>query len=103
MKQKKVSEPVQVYLDAPDRDRLDWLTAELGATKSAVLRRALEALERDLTDPEAHPLLRIIGIGAGNRGPGRDYDPAVEHDRVLAEENWPAPRPENRSARRRGR
>lgn len=101
MKSKKVSEPVQVYLDAPHRERLDWLASELGATKSDVLRRALEALERDLTDPEAHPLLRLIGIGAGDRGPRVDYDPAVEHDRYLAEANWPAGHP--KPARRRGR
>jgi hypothetical protein len=101
MKRKKVSEPVQVYLGVPDRERLDWLTSELGATKSDVLRRALEALERDLTDPEAHPLLRLIGIGAGDRGPRVDYDPAVEHDRYLADANWPAA--DLRPARRRGR
>jgi hypothetical protein len=100
MRHKKVSEPVQVYLDAPDRERLDWLTAELGATKSDVLRRALEALERDLTDPESHPLLRLCGLGAADGGPRVDYDPVVEHDRFLAEANWPAGSP--KPARRRG-
>jgi hypothetical protein len=100
MKPKRVSEPVQVYLDAPGRERLEWLTAELGATKSDVLRRALEALERDLTNPEAHPLLRLIGIGE-DRGPPVHYDPVLEHDRALADANWPAPPP--RPRRRRGR
>jgi len=41
----RVGEPVQVYLTAPDRQRLERLAAELGATKSDVLRRGLEALE----------------------------------------------------------
>ncbi len=39
------AEPVQVYLEAPDRERLNRLTAELDATKSDVLRRGLAALE----------------------------------------------------------
>lgn len=83
---RRVAEPVQVYLSRPERDRLGRLTAQLGATKSDVLRRGLEALERQLTDPAAHPALRIIGIAAGcpRRGePG--YDVAREHDRFLAE------------------
>lgn len=41
----RVAEPVQVYLETSDRARLDRLTARLGATKSDVLRRGLEALE----------------------------------------------------------
>ncbi len=41
----RVAEPVQVYLDRPDRERLDRLAAQLEATKSDVLRRGLEALE----------------------------------------------------------
>ncbi|MEK6767981.1 MAG: hypothetical protein AABY85_03210 [Gemmatimonadota bacterium] len=102
MKSKKVSEPVQVYLDAPHRERLEWLTSELGASKSEVLRRALVALEQAMTDPDSHPLVRLIGIGVGDRGPSVSYDPIVEHDRYLAEANWPAP-PPRRGGPRRGR
>jgi hypothetical protein len=40
-----VGEPVQVYLADPDRERLERLATRLGATKSDVLRRGLEALE----------------------------------------------------------
>lgn len=40
-----MAEPVQVYLQPPDRERLDRLTDRLGTTKSDVLRRGLEALE----------------------------------------------------------
>lgn len=40
-----VAEPVQVYLQPADRERLDRLTDRLGTTKSDVLRRSLEALE----------------------------------------------------------
>src|SRR5512135_3403816 len=41
----RVGEPVQVYLDPADRDRLERLAAQLDATKSDVLRRGLAALE----------------------------------------------------------
>lgn len=85
-KGRRVAEPVQVYLDAADRGRLGRLAEQLDSTKSDVLRRALEALERQLMDPSAHPALRIIGMGAGRpavSSPG--YDSAREHDRFLAE------------------
>lgn len=41
----RVAEPVQVYLERADRERLERLVAALDATKSDVLRRGLEALE----------------------------------------------------------
>jgi len=82
---RKVSEPVQVYLDQTERGRLDWLAELLGETKSDVVRRGLEALERQVADPAAHPAVKIIGIAEGRtRGPA-PYDIAREHDRFLAE------------------
>ncbi len=82
---KRVREPAQVYLDVPDQDRLERLTEELDTTKSDVLRRGLEALERELLDPEHHPALQIIGIAGVDRGPECDLDVAREHDRYLAD------------------
>lgn len=82
----KVSEPVQVYLARDDRDRLERLTGRLAATKSDVLRRGLEALERELTDPDHHPALKVIGVAEGyQRKPAPGYDVAKQHDRFLAE------------------
>jgi len=85
----RVSEaaPVQVYLGSAERERLDRLAGRLGATKSEVLRKGLEALERQVTDPELHPLLRIIGLAgdAGRDDSDLGYDVAVEHDRFLAD------------------
>ncbi|NJD20706.1 MAG: ribbon-helix-helix protein, CopG family, partial [Gemmatimonadetes bacterium] len=82
----RVREPVQVYLDAADLERLERLRRQLEASKSDVLRRGLEALERELLDPERHPALRIIGIvGRGTVPPREGPDPAREHDRVLAD------------------
>jgi len=82
---KRVSEPVQVYLDPGQRRQLDQLAVELGLTKSDVVRQALEALERQMSDPAAHPALRIIGIASAETGKSPDYDVAREHDRYLAE------------------
>ncbi len=94
-KTKRVAEPVQVYLDRPDRVRLERLAADLNATKSDVLRRALEALEQQLTDPESHPAIRMIGLaGAHARRRSPAYDVAIEHDRFLAEQevaSWKKP------------
>ena len=86
-KSSRVSEavPVQVYLRPQERARLERLAAELKASRADVLRRALEVLEHQLLDPEQHPLLKLSGIGVGDRGPKVDYDPTVEHDRYLAE------------------
>jgi hypothetical protein len=76
--------PVQVYLDPAAAGRLARLAERLEASKSDVLRRGIEALERELTDPAAHPVLRLVGLAAeppGAVGP----DPARQHDRVAAE------------------
>ena len=80
----RVREPVQVYLDPPEQDRLERLTEELDSTKSDILRRGLEALERELFDPEHHPALQIIGIAGVEQGRECDFDVAREHDRYLA-------------------
>ncbi len=84
----RVAEPVQVYLREEERERLARLTRELDTTKSDVLRRGLEALERQVTDPDRHPALGIIGIVSGTTaGSAEDLDVAREHDRVLVGEH----------------
>jgi Arc/MetJ-type ribon-helix-helix transcriptional regulator len=82
---KRAREPVQVYLDPPDRKRLERLTSEMETTKSDVLRRALEALERELLDPEQHPALQIIGVAGAREGREGDIDVARDHDLYLAD------------------
>ena len=79
---RRVAEPVQVYLRPAEKDRLERLTAKLEATKSDVLRRGLEALERQISDPDHHPALSIIGIVSLPDDPG--FDIAREHDEYLA-------------------
>jgi hypothetical protein len=73
----RVAEPVQVYLDPPDRERLERLAARLEATKSDVLRQGLVALElqtarTDSGRGDAHaPLPTFAGQGLQ---PGVDLD-----------------------------
>ncbi len=83
--QRRVAEPVQVYLRPNEKDRLERLTLKLDTTKSDVLRRGLEALESQLSDPELHPALSIIGIvSTGDEPCGPEIDVAREHDEYLA-------------------
>lgn len=104
----RVREPVQVYLDPDDQDRLERLREQLDSSKSDVLRRGLEALEREITDPDRHPALRIIGIAQPrSTAPDTDTDPgydvAREHDRFLAEsevESWEEKGDRNKEGKR---
>jgi len=84
-RRERVAEPVQVYLARSDRDRLERLAGQLGATKSDVLRRGLAALEQNLSDPATHPALRLIAIAERETAPPTKYDVAHEHDRALAD------------------
>ena len=84
-KSRRVSEPVQVYLDRVDHSLLEQLTGLTGTTKSDVVRRALGALERELTSPDRHPALSVIGIAGAESAPPIDYDVAREHDRFFAD------------------
>ena len=99
----RVREPVQVYLDPADQDRLERLRSQLNSSKSDVLRRGLEALERALFDPDHHPALRIIGLADGSpvaEDPG--YDVAQEHDRYFSQtetESWGSPGEKGRRGR----
>ena len=96
---KRVSEPVQVYLDRAQQRRLERLAGELGLSKSDVVRRGLEALESQISDPAEHPALRIIGIASGEKPRAADYDVAREHDRFLAESELKSWKPAARRKR----
>lgn len=88
--------PLQVYLVADERERLERLADQLDASKSDVVRRGLLALERELLSPAAHPALRLIGIADAESAGVSRTDAAREHDAVLAdaeEAAWPRPAP----------
>ena len=77
--------PLQVYLVADERERLERLADQLDATKSDVIRRGLLALERELQSPTSHPALRLIGIAEGEKPGLAPVDAARDHDLVLDE------------------
>jgi hypothetical protein len=86
--------PLQVYLVADERDRLERLADQLDASKSDVVRRGLLALERELLSPSAHPALRLIGIADAEIGGVTSIDAARDHDRAMAdgeEASWERP------------
>lgn len=72
----RVAEPVQVYLERPDRERLERLAEQLEATKSDVLRRGLEALESQVRRP-AGRRPRAVALPTFR---GRGLQPGVDLD-----------------------
>ncbi|MDQ2890395.1 MAG: hypothetical protein M3R65_07545 [Gemmatimonadota bacterium] len=72
----RLAEPVQVYLQRPERERLERLTDRLGTTKSDVLRRGLAALEAQTKGTAAGAGERIALPTFGGLGlqPGVDLD-----------------------------
>lgn len=86
----RVAEPVQVYLDRADRERLERLAARLDATKSDVLRRGLEALESRLRRGPAAaspvPLPTFTGQGVQ---PGVDLDDTASLLDVMQRDDAP--------------
>lgn len=72
----RAAEPVQVYLERADRERLERLASQLDATKSDVLRRGLEALESQIRRPAARtPELVALPTYTGDGlQPGVDLD-----------------------------
>lgn len=81
----KVREPVQVYLDRDDQERLRRIRNLAKVSKSEALREGLRALERELTNPDAHPALRVVGLARADAG-AADGDPARHHDAALADD-----------------
>jgi|SRR4029079_1898716 hypothetical protein len=77
--------PLQVYLVADERDRLERLADQLDATKSDVIRRGLLALERELQSPTSHPALRLIGIADAEKPGLAAIAAAREYDQEIGE------------------
>lgn len=83
MKQKRVTarhpsarapEPVQVYLAEPDLERLDRLAAQLGLSKSEVLRRGLAALDAPGSEPEQGAPRIPVPVSTRRGGPRKGID-----------------------------
>ena len=84
---------IQVYLRPGERDQLDRLTELLTTSKSDVLRRGMDALERQLSDPARHPALSVIGLIPSGRGSSArtSYDFARDDDDCLTAEEIASP------------
>ena len=77
--------PVQVYLDRSYQSKLSLLTTRLGLSQAEVLRRGLDALMRNVIQPENDPAIQLIGLMGDQSGsPG---DLSVEHDSYLIQES----------------
>jgi hypothetical protein len=86
----RVAEPVQVYLQPPDRERLERLVTRLGSTKSDVLRRGLEALEAQTTirpDPRDDRRTTLPTYPGGTLAHGVDLDDAAALLELMDEED----------------
>jgi hypothetical protein len=91
----RVAEPVQVYLQPPDRERLERLTERLGTTKSDILRRGLEALEAQTTprpDSAEGGRTPLPTFAGGILAPGVDLDDTAALLELMDEEDPAATR-----------
>ena len=80
---RKVREPVQVYLDGRDRGLLDALATRAAMSRAEVLRLGLRRLAADmLGDTHAGASVQSL-IGALDAAPGVPADLAARHDEYL--------------------
>jgi hypothetical protein len=78
-----VREPVQVYLDAPDRELLENLARRTGLPRTEVLRRGLRRLaQSELAERKPGWSLDVL-IGALDDAPGLPADLSTRHDEYL--------------------
>jgi len=77
---KRVREPIQVYLDGTERSVLDRLARDLAVSRAEVLRRGLDALQRQQRLSVYDALAPLIGAFGDARTP---TDLAERHDDYL--------------------
>jgi hypothetical protein len=76
-----VREPVQVYMDAPDRELLEKAAVASGLSRAEVLRRGLHRYAAELL-ADTSPALAFLESAVPNE-PSRDV--AEKHDQYLAD------------------
>ena len=77
--------PVQVYLDRSYQAKLTLLATRLGISQAEVLRRGLDALVRNMVQPEDDPAMQLVGLmGDQSDSPG---DLSIEHDGYVIRES----------------
>ena len=88
-----VREPVQVYLESPDRALLERAAAASGLSRAEVLRRGLHRFAAELL-ADASPALAFLESVATVAAAGSPADVATRHDDYLADwevASWNAP------------
>jgi hypothetical protein len=79
-----VREPVQVYLDAPDRSILERAALSSGLPRAEVLRRGLRRFAAELLADES-PALAFLSDAASVAPEKSPPDVAARHDEYLAD------------------
>jgi hypothetical protein len=79
---KTVREPVQVYLDAPDRALLDGVARRTGLSRAEILRRGIRAVAGQMLTERAPGWSLAVLVGAA--GEDAPSDLAERHDAYLA-------------------
>ena len=80
---RRVREPVQVYLDPVDRELLEEVAAQTGLSRAEILRRGLRGFAERALGMQA-PGWSLEGlIGALGEGPDAPRDLAKKHDEYL--------------------
>ena len=80
---KRVREPVQAYLDAPDADLLDDLSQRTELPKAELIRRGIRLLARNL-DIAGQPFASLSTLyGSLDSVPDLPTDLAARHDDYL--------------------
>jgi hypothetical protein len=81
--QNAVREPVQVYLDAPDRELLDILAASEGVPRTEVIRYAIRQYGQRRVAEQAPGASLDALIGALGADPAVPTDLSLRHDEYL--------------------
>ena len=79
----RVKEPVQVYLDAQDRDLLNRMAQKSGASRAELLRRGLRKLAGDVLIERPPGWSLDVLIGALGDDPTLPRDLSTRHDEYL--------------------
>ena len=79
-----VREPVQVYLDVPDRAILERAAVATGLPRAEVLRQGLRRFAAELLADES-PALAFLESAASAPPPNAPSDVAARHDEYLAD------------------
>ncbi|MDP1861619.1 MAG: hypothetical protein Q8K82_23340 [Gemmatimonadaceae bacterium] len=80
----QVREPVQVYLDVPDRAILERAAVATGLPRAEVLRRGLRRFAAELLADES-PALAFLESAASAPSANAPSDVAARHDEYLAD------------------